>query len=92
MRRWCCKASLVVCLVAIGSVAAAAQTYPNRLVRILVPFPAGGAADVLPRLLAPKLQEAWGQPVIVDNRAGAGGIVGAAEAAQGRARRLHHPA
>src|SRR3954452_3095460 len=61
---------------------ASAQTYPTRLVRILVPFPAGGAVDALTRLLAPKLQEAWGQPVIIDNRGGAGGTVGVGEAAK----------
>jgi tripartite-type tricarboxylate transporter receptor subunit TctC len=64
------------------SSAASAQNYPNHLVRILVPFPAGGAADALTRLVAPKLQEAWGQPVIIDNRGGAGGTVGVAEAAK----------
>jgi tripartite-type tricarboxylate transporter receptor subunit TctC len=51
-------------------------------VHILVPFPAGGAVDALTRLLAPKLQEAWGQPVVIDNRGGAGGTVGVAEAAR----------
>ena len=55
-----------------------AQTpYPSKQVRIVVPFPAGGSADVLCRIAGEKLSAAWGQPVIVDNRAGAGGNVGA---------------
>ena len=55
-----------------------AQTaYPTRQVRIVVPFPAGGSADILCRLVGEKLSATWGQPVIIDNRAGAGGNVGA---------------
>jgi tripartite-type tricarboxylate transporter receptor subunit TctC len=78
------RRALATACVAVGLFhhGALAQTYPNRLVRILEPFPAGGAADVTPRLIAPKLQGAWGQPVIIDNRAGAGGTVGTAEAAK----------
>ena len=56
---------------------ALAQTYPNKQVRVVVPFPAGGSADVLCRIVGEKLGAAWGQTVIVDNRAGAGGNVGA---------------
>jgi tripartite-type tricarboxylate transporter receptor subunit TctC len=54
-----------------------AQTYPSKQVRIVVPFPAGGSADILCRLVGEKLSAAWGQTVIIDNRAGAGGNVGA---------------
>ncbi len=54
-----------------------AQSYPNKQVRIVVPFPAGGTADILCRITGEKLSAAWNQPVIVDNRAGAGGNVGA---------------
>ena len=61
---------------------AAAQTYPNRSVRILIAFPAGGSIDTLGRLLAQKLSEEWGQNVVVENRPGAGGNIGAAAAAQ----------
>src|SRR5262245_4228435 len=53
------------------------QTYPAKQVRIIVPFPAGGSADILCRIVGEKLGAAWNQPVIVDNRAGAGGNVGA---------------
>jgi tripartite-type tricarboxylate transporter receptor subunit TctC len=54
-----------------------ADAYPAKQVRIIVPFPAGGTADVLCRLVGERLSAAWNQPVIVDNRAGAGGNVGA---------------
>lgn len=56
---------------------ACAQAWPAKPVRVIVPFPAGGSSDVLARALGQKLHEAWGQPVIVENRAGANGNVGA---------------
>lgn len=59
-----------------------AQAYPSRPVRFIVPFPAGGPVDTTGRALAQKLSEIWGQQAIVDNRAGAGGIVGAEIAAK----------
>src|SRR5882757_9194745 len=55
--------------------------YPSRTVRIVVPFPAGGTADVLPRIIAQKLRERWNQPVVVENKSGAGGNIGAASVA-----------
>lgn len=56
---------------------AAQQAFPTKTVRIIVPFPAGGTADVLPRIVAEKLSARWGKPVIVENRSGAGGNIGA---------------
>jgi tripartite-type tricarboxylate transporter receptor subunit TctC len=58
----------------------AAQGYPERPVRLLIAFPAGGTIDTLGRILAQKLTEAWGQNVVIENRPGAGGNIGAAAA------------
>ena len=66
-----------VALMLLATPALAQSAYPNKQVRIVVPFPAGGSADVLCRIVGEKLGAAWSQPVIVDNRAGAGGNVGA---------------
>jgi tripartite-type tricarboxylate transporter receptor subunit TctC len=60
---------------------ASAQAFPTALVRIIVPFPAGGGTDVLGRLLGSGLQTAWGQSVILDNRPGASGLIGTRQAA-----------
>jgi tripartite-type tricarboxylate transporter receptor subunit TctC len=59
-----------------------AVSWPARSVRIVVPFPPGGTTDILARALAPELQRAFGQPFMIDNRAGAGGNTGAAEVAK----------
>jgi tripartite-type tricarboxylate transporter receptor subunit TctC len=67
----------VALLVSPGNSAGAQDIYPTRLVRIVVPFPAGGTADVLPRIVADRLSERWRQPVVVENRSGAGGNIGA---------------
>ena len=57
--------------------AAQAQQYPNKPIRIIVPFAAGGTSDILARAIGPHLTNAWNQPVIVENRTGANGMVGA---------------
>jgi tripartite-type tricarboxylate transporter receptor subunit TctC len=56
---------------------ASAQDYPTRAVKIIVPFPAGGTADVMPRIFADWLTRHWGQPVVIENRTGAAGNIGA---------------
>src|SRR5215475_14146949 len=61
---------------------AAAQSYPARPVRMIVPFPAGGPADLVARVLSSRLSEAWGQPLVIENRGGAGGNIGTAAAAR----------
>ncbi|MGO4394984.1 tripartite tricarboxylate transporter substrate binding protein [Variovorax sp. M-6] len=66
-------AALLACL---PLIAAAQGDFPNKAIRIVVPFPPGGATDAAARLVATKMSEKWGQPVVVDNRAGAGGNVG----------------
>ena len=61
---------------------AAAQSWPQKPVRFIVPFPPGGATDISARLLGEKLSQIWGQTVVIENRGGAGGGLGAAEAAR----------
>lgn len=76
------RAAAVAGLVALAAMTpssachAQADSYPNRRITFVVPYPAGGATDVSARLLANKLSEAWKQPVIVENKSGAGGVVG----------------
>jgi len=68
---------LVLAAFALGFAAAAlAQSWPSRPVKVIVPFPPGDAADILSRLIGPKVSERMGQPVIVENRAGASGQIG----------------
>jgi tripartite-type tricarboxylate transporter receptor subunit TctC len=63
-------------LLALTSVLATAQTFPTKPVRIVVPQTPGGASDALARIVGQKLSEKWGQPVVIENRAGAGGNIG----------------
>lgn len=63
-----------------------AQTaYPNQTIKFVVPYPAGGATDALARMVAQKMQENWQQPVVIENKAGAGGTIGANQVAKGPA-------
>ena len=61
---------------------APAGNYPNKQIRVIVPFPAGGPTDAIARAIGQKLNETWGQAVIVDNRPGAGGNIGTELAAK----------
>jgi tripartite-type tricarboxylate transporter receptor subunit TctC len=73
---------MAACAVVGSHTSAAAQSYPDRAVRMIIAFPAGGTIDTLGRIVSQKLSEAWGQNVVVENRAGASGNIGAQAAAQ----------
>jgi tripartite-type tricarboxylate transporter receptor subunit TctC len=73
---------LIAALSVIALPCAAADAYPSKAVRWLAPVLAGGAGDQISRVIAPKLSEAWGQPVVIDNRPGGGGTIGMAQAAK----------
>ena len=73
---------LAAVLLAASSTIALAQDWPTRSLRIVVPFPAGGSADTQTRVIADELSRALGQPVVIENKPGAGGNIGAAEAAR----------
>jgi tripartite-type tricarboxylate transporter receptor subunit TctC len=75
MSRLLCVKLLVLAALALAA-PVSAQTYPSKVVKIVVPFPPGGSTDALARRIADKLQASMGQPVIVENKPGAGGIVG----------------
>src|SRR5207244_6746384 len=64
---------LLLCLSASTAIA---QPFPAKAVRWIVPFPPGGATDIIARIVAQKMTESWGQPVVVENRAGAAGAIG----------------
>jgi tripartite-type tricarboxylate transporter receptor subunit TctC len=76
-----CVIAAIACVltggVGVASLPACAQAYPTKPIRLVVPFPAGGSLDVVARAIGQKLTEAWGQPVVIDNRPGAGGNIGA---------------
>lgn len=77
MARWLAGLGLALVAALAISPGASAQDYPTRTVKIIVPFPAGGTADAMPRIVADYLTKKWGQGVVIENRAGAGGNVGA---------------
>lgn len=78
-------ALLCALLGAIAPVTVVAQAWPIKAVKIVVPFPPGGGADTLARIMGPKLADIWGQPVIVENKPGASGTLGADAVAQSAA-------
>jgi tripartite-type tricarboxylate transporter receptor subunit TctC len=78
-----CRRHLLWCVLLAGAAPAAiAQAWPAKPIRLVVPWPAGGTVDGVARVLGPKLAEALGQPLVVENKAGAGGSIGEAEAAR----------
>ncbi|NPC58008.1 Bug family tripartite tricarboxylate transporter substrate binding protein [Caenimonas soli] len=74
--RRACAIGALAALAPFGGVFAQSTPYPSQAIKFVVPYPAGGATDTLARTVAQKLQEAWGQPVVVENRAGAAGTIG----------------
>ena len=76
MRREILKAAVCIALAALAPTALA-QAYPSKPIRIIVPFPAGGTTDIVARLVAQRMTETMGQTVVVENRGGAGGQLGA---------------
>ena len=83
---------LALCAALLATPAAfAQQNYPQKPIRYVVPFPAGGIADVFARIIGGRLTEAWGQPVVAENRAGAGGNIRRRARREERARRLDDP-
>jgi tripartite-type tricarboxylate transporter receptor subunit TctC len=72
-----CVLALATAVMFFAVKSAKAQDYPSHPVKIIVPFPAGGTADVMPRLFTDWLAKKWGQPVVIENRSGAGGNIGA---------------
>ncbi len=76
MRR-CLRLALQIAFAMLLACPALAQSWPDRPVKIVVPFPAGGTADAVPRLVADFLSRKWGQPVVIENRTGAAGNIGA---------------
>ena len=68
--------------ITLPAAAGGAESFPTRLIRLIVPYPAGGGTDIIGRVLGQKLHESLGQPVVIDNRAGAGGTLGTAAAAR----------
>jgi len=77
--------ALLLVAALVGATSVLAQGYPSRPVRVIVAFSPGGVTDVIARTVAPKLSELWGQPVVVENRAGAGGSIGALAVARASA-------
>ncbi|MGZ8210703.1 MAG: tripartite tricarboxylate transporter substrate binding protein [Burkholderiales bacterium] len=75
---WLAAISLALASCVPHAFGADGQSYPSAPIRIVVPYPPGGGTDILSRSIAPKLNEAWSQPVVVDSRGGANGTIGAA--------------
>src|ERR1700744_1931244 len=75
-------AALLAAMLAFASPPARAQSWPSRAITLIIPFAAGGSNDLGGRAIGKKLTEVWGQPVVIENRAGAGGLLGTAAVAK----------
>ena len=82
MRRLLATALILACIATLGIGLAAAQTYPTKPIRLIIPFPPGGSNDIVGRLISIKLTERLGKQVVIDNRGGAGGVLGSDIAAK----------
>lgn len=82
LKPWSVRALMTAAILAVGAVSASAQTFPTKPVSIVVPYPPGGATDVIARLIAQRLSVSWGQPVVVNNKPGAGTVLGAESVAK----------
>ena len=96
MRTW--QSALYPAILAVGFgiaatplLAQAQQKFPTKPVRIVVGFSPGSATDITARLIAPKLSDMWGQPVVIENRSGAGGQLATVHGREGDARWPHAP-
>lgn len=77
-----CRALVWIVAAAAPLIAAAQSAYPSRPIRFVVPYPPGGGTDIIARIVQPRLSEGLGQPIVIDNRGGAGGVVGTEVAAR----------
>ena len=82
MRAWIRAAAASIVLLAFGTLALAQETYPSRAVHLIVPYPPGGAVDIIARTLGDELSRRWGQSVVIENRGGAGGTIAETVAAK----------
>jgi tripartite-type tricarboxylate transporter receptor subunit TctC len=82
MNRLSERVAIALLLLVVSLAVRAQDAYPNKPVRIIVPFAAGGVADALPRIVGEKLAQKWGQPIVVENKVGASGNIGMAEGAR----------
>src|SRR3954447_3196605 len=80
--RWAAMAAAIAVSLCLQGGASPAQDYPTHPITLVVPYPAGGGVDALARMIAPKLSDALGQQVVVENKAGAGGVIGTRAAAR----------